>query len=132
MQRDYRVNCTGLTIASERPRHRLMETWHPLGVVGVISAFNFPVAVWVVERGARVRLWRCHGMEAVGEDASDGAGRRVVLPTRRGAVWWRAEGLLTLLTGGRAWATALVAHPQVPLVSATGSTAMGRVASHRN
>src|SRR6201996_473906 len=37
---------TGLTIASERPNHRMMETWHPLGVVGVISAFNFPVAVW--------------------------------------------------------------------------------------
>src|SRR6478735_7533212 len=36
----------GLTIASERPGHRLMEQWHPLGVVGVISAFNFPVAVW--------------------------------------------------------------------------------------
>jgi acyl-CoA reductase-like NAD-dependent aldehyde dehydrogenase len=36
----------GLTITSERPRHRMMETWHPLGVVGVISAFNFPVAVW--------------------------------------------------------------------------------------
>jgi aldehyde dehydrogenase (NAD+) len=36
----------GLTIASERPRHRMMETWHPLGVVAVISAFNFPVAVW--------------------------------------------------------------------------------------
>ena len=36
----------GLTIASERPQHRMMEQWHPLGVVGVISAFNFPVAVW--------------------------------------------------------------------------------------
>lgn len=36
----------GLTIATERPGHRMMETWHPLGVVGVISAFNFPVAVW--------------------------------------------------------------------------------------
>ena len=36
----------GLTIATERPEHRMMETWHPLGVVGVISAFNFPVAVW--------------------------------------------------------------------------------------
>jgi aldehyde dehydrogenase (NAD+) len=36
----------GLTIASERPGHRMMETWHPLGVCGVISAFNFPVAVW--------------------------------------------------------------------------------------
>ena len=36
----------GLTIATERPDHRMMETWHPLGVVGVISAFNFPVAVW--------------------------------------------------------------------------------------
>ena len=36
----------GLTIATERPNHRMMETWHPIGVVGVISAFNFPVAVW--------------------------------------------------------------------------------------
>eukprot|EP01034_Spumella_vulgaris_P040343 gene40343-49893_t len=36
----------GLTIATERPGHRMMETWHPLGVCGVISAFNFPVAVW--------------------------------------------------------------------------------------
>lgn len=36
----------GLTIASERPGHRMMETWHPMGVVGIISAFNFPVAVW--------------------------------------------------------------------------------------
>src|SRR5205823_9787630 len=47
---DYAVGLSrqlfGLTLASERPEHRMMETWHPLGVVGVISAFNFPVAVW--------------------------------------------------------------------------------------
>ena len=47
---DYAVGLSrqlfGLTIASERPGHRMMETWHPMGVVGVISAFNFPVAVW--------------------------------------------------------------------------------------
>ena len=48
----------GLTIASERPGHRMMEQWHPLGVVGVISAFNFPVAVWSWNCRARVRLRR--------------------------------------------------------------------------
>ena len=46
----------GLTIASERPHHRMMETWHPLGVVGVISAFNFPVAVWSWNACIRARL----------------------------------------------------------------------------
>ncbi len=48
----------GLTIASERPQHRMMEQWHPLGVVGVITAFNFPVAVWAWNSALRRRLRR--------------------------------------------------------------------------
>ena len=48
----------GLTIASERPEHRMFEQWHPLGPVGVITAFNFPVAVWGLERAGRGRLRR--------------------------------------------------------------------------
>jgi len=58
----------GLTIASERPGHRLMEIWHPLSPVGVITAFNFPVAVWSWGFGASVR--RSGGLETLGEDAA--------------------------------------------------------------
>ena len=63
----------GLTIATERPGHRMMETWHPLGVVGVISAFNFPGRRLVVECGACAGLRQCGGLEAVGKDAADRA-----------------------------------------------------------
>ncbi len=63
----------GLTIASERPGHRMMETWHPLGVVGVISAFNFPVAVWSWNFALAIVVRRQRGVEAVGQDAADRA-----------------------------------------------------------
>ena len=68
----------GLTIASERPDHKMLETWHPLGPVGVISAFNFPVAVWSWNFAVGHRLRRSGGVEAVGEDAS----HRARLPAR--------------------------------------------------
>ena len=62
----------GLTIASERPRHRMIEQWQPLGPVGIISAFNFPVAVWawnaMIARGVR----RHHGVEAIAADTAGG------------------------------------------------------------
>ena len=64
----------GRTMPSERPGHRLMETWHPLGVVGVISAFNFPAAVWSWNTARRPGLRRPGGVEAVGADAADLAG----------------------------------------------------------
>ena len=60
----------GLTMPSERPEHRMYEQWHPLGIVGVISAFNFPVAVWSLERAARGRLRGLRGVEAVAEDSA--------------------------------------------------------------
>ena len=73
----------GLTIASERPGHRMMETWHPLGVVGVITRVQLPGRGVVVERRARARVRRQRGVEAVREDAADRA--RLPGPARPGA-----------------------------------------------
>jgi len=116
----------GLTIATERPGHRMMETWHPLGVVGVISAFNFPVAVWswnaalalvcgdaVVWKPSEKTPLTALACRAIFEKAA----------ARAGGV---PEGLLAVLVGARDVGEALVDHPKVPLVSATGSTRMGR------
>ena len=83
----------GLTIASERPDHRLIEQWHPLGPVGVISAFNFPVAVWSWNAALALGLRRQRDLEAVREGAADRArdrrrssrARRKASATRRTA-----------------------------------------------
>ena len=128
---DYAVGLSrqlfGLTIATERPDHRMMETWHPLGVVGVISRLQLPGRGLVVERGPGPRLRRPGGLEAVGEDPADRAGRPGAVRARRGQVRRRAGGPLdACIIGGREVGEALVDHPKVPLVSATGSTAMGR------
>ena len=116
----------GLTIASERPGHRMMETWHPLGVVGVISAFNFPVAVW----SWNTALALVCGNAVIWKPSE----KTPLTALACGALLERAlarfgdapAGLHTILIGGRAIGEALAASPQVPLVSATGSTAMGR------
>jgi aldehyde dehydrogenase (NAD+) len=127
---DYAVGLSrqlfGLTIASERPDHRMMETWHPLGVVGVISAFNFPVAVWswntalalvcgdsVVWKPSEKTPLTALAVQALFERAA----------ARFGEV---PAGLSSVLIGGREVGEALVAAPLVRLLSATGSTAMGR------
>ncbi len=120
----------GLTIATERPEHRMAETWHPLGVTGIITAFNFPVAVWswnaalALVCGNSV-VWKPSEktpLTALATQALfEAAVRRFVAA---GGV--APDGLSTLLVGGRDIGAALVEHPKVPLVSATGSTAMGR------
>jgi aldehyde dehydrogenase (NAD+) len=115
----------GLTIASERPGHRMMEQWHPLGVVGVISAFNFPVAVWswnaalalvcgdtVVWKPSEKTLLTALACQALLAEAA----RRAGAP----------EGVSAVVLGGPEVGEALVADPRVALVSATGSTRMGR------
>jgi aldehyde dehydrogenase (NAD+) len=121
----------GLTLTSERPAHRMMETWHPLGVVGIISAFNFPVAVWswnaalalvcgdavVWKPSEKTPLTAC-ATQAIFERAAAKFGG---VPT----------GLSTLLIGGAALGEQIVNSPLVPLVSATGSTAMGRKVAPR-
>lgn len=120
----------GLTITSERPQHRLMEQWHPLGIVGVISAFNFPVAVW--SWNAMLALicgnpvvWKpsektpltalaCHTL-------AQRCAREVGAP----------EGLFQLVQGGRDQGAWLADDSRIPLVSATGSTEMGRKVATR-
>ena len=116
----------GLTIASERPGHRMMETWHPLGVVGVISAFNFPVAVWawnaalafvcgnsIVWKPSEKTPLTAIAVQALFEKAAARFGNA-------------PEGLAELIIGGHECGQTLVDDPRVPLVSATGSTRMGR------
>ena len=117
---------SGLTIASGRRGHRMMETWHPLGVVGVISAFNFPVAVW----SWNTALALVCGNAVIWKPSE----KTPLTALACGALLDRAlarfgdapAGLHQVLIGGRAVGEALAASPDVPLVSATGSTAMGR------
>jgi aldehyde dehydrogenase (NAD+) len=115
----------GLTIASERPGHRLMETWHPIGPCAVISAFNFPVAVWswnvalALVAGDPV-LWKPSDKTPLTAVACDALLRRAAAET--GA----PRGLNQVLQGGADVGAALAAHPGVAIVSATGSTRMGR------
>ncbi|WP_153503599.1 L-piperidine-6-carboxylate dehydrogenase [Cumulibacter manganitolerans] len=120
----------GLTIASERPGHRMMEQWHPLGVVGVISAFNFPVAVW----SWNAALALVCGNPVVwkpSENAVLTAMATHAIATQAARTAGAPEGLIALLLGGRDVGTALVDHPDVALISATGSTRMGREVAPR-
>jgi len=132
---DYAVGLSrqlcGLTIASERPEHRLMENWHPLGVVGVISAFNFPVAVWAWNAALALVcgnsvVWKPSEKTPLTALAVQALFERAA--ARLGDV---PAGLSTLLIGGRTVGEVLVDHPRVPLVSATGSTRMGRMVAPR-
>ena len=116
----------GKTIASERPGHRLMEQWHPLGPVGVISAFNFPVAVWAWNAAI---AWVC-GDPIVWKPSEKTplcaiACQALFQKTLAEATDVPA-GISTLVIGGADIGKQLSASPQVPLVSATGSVPMGR------
>lgn len=116
----------GLTIASERPGHRMAETWHPLGLVGVISAFNFPVAVWSWNAALAFVcgdpvIWKPSEKTPVTALATMAIFRKAA--ERFGGV---PDGLAEILIGGRAIGEKLVDSPKVPLISATGSTRMGR------
>jgi aldehyde dehydrogenase (NAD+) len=116
----------GLTIATERPNHRMMETWHPLGVVGIISAFNFPVAVWSWNAAlalvcGNTCVWKpsektplcALAIQALFERAAKKFGDA-------------PDGLSNLILGGIATGEVLVNDSRVALLSATGSTKMGR------
>ncbi|HEY0045049.1 MAG TPA: aldehyde dehydrogenase family protein [Allosphingosinicella sp.] len=121
----------GLTIATERPGHRMMETWHPLGVVGIISAFNFPVAVWAWNACLAfvcgdATVWKpsektpltAYAVQALFERAAQRFGDA-------------PEGLSQLVQGARDTGEALVDNPRVALLSATGSTRMGKLVAPR-
>ena len=121
----------GLTIASERADHRMMETWHPLGVVGVISAFNFPVAVWSWNAAlalvcGNAVVWKPSEKTPLTALATQALFERAA--ARVGNV---PAGLSALLVGDAQMGELLVDSAQVALVSATGSTAMGRAVAPR-
>lgn len=125
----------GLTIASERPGHRMMETWHPLGVCGVISAFNFPVAVWSWNAAlalvcGNAVVWKPSEKTPLTALATHAIAQRAVARFNR-AGGCAPDGLLALLIGERSIGEVLVNHARVPLLSATGSTAMGRAVGPR-
>ncbi len=120
----------GLTIASERPAHRMMETWHPLGPVGIISAFNFPVAVWSWNAALALVcgnpvLWKPSEKATLSALAAHALLERAAARFRA-AGHAAPDGLAAVLPGGRELGEALVDDVRVALVSATGSTAMGR------
>jgi aldehyde dehydrogenase (NAD+) len=116
----------GLTIASERPQHRMMEQWHPLGIIGIISAFNFPVAVWAWNSALAAvcgdaTLWKPSGQTPLCAIATIKIAERIC----------RANGvdpaIFSLTIGGReAVGEKMAQDPRLPLISATGSTSMGR------
>lgn len=116
----------GVTIPSERPQHTIQENWYPLGVVGIITAFNFPVAVWawnailailcgnsVIWKPSEKTPLAALACQALLEKALKGYGRAA------------PEGLSQIILGGERTAGVLVNHKEVALVSATGSSQMG-------
>ena len=120
----------GRTMTSERPGHRLMETWHPLGVVGVISAFNFPAAVWSWNSAIALVcgdpvIWKPSEMAPLTAAAS------AALLDQAIKEFGAPRHLSQVLIGGADVGQALVDHPGVDLVSATGSTRMGRTVGPR-
>jgi len=120
----------GKTIASERPGHRLMETWHPLGVVGVVTAFNFPVAVWAWNTAVALVcgdtvVWKPSELTPLTAIACQALFERAA--TDVGA----STELCQLVLGGREIGERLVDDPRIALLSATGSVRMGREVAPR-
>jgi aldehyde dehydrogenase (NAD+) len=116
----------GLTLPSERPGHHMQERWQPLGPVGVISAFNFPVAVW---------SWNAALALVCGDPVIWKPSEKTPLTAlATQAVFERAAArfgnapkhLSQVVVGGAEVGAALVSDPRVPLISATGSTRMGK------
>ncbi|KWV58301.1 aldehyde dehydrogenase [Bradyrhizobium macuxiense] len=120
----------GLTIATERAEHRMVESWHPLGVTGIISAFNFPVAVWAWNAALALVcgnsiVWKPSEKTPLTALATEALlGRAMKRFREEGGT--APDGLSSVLLSGRDIGELLVDHPKVALISATGSTAMGR------
>jgi aldehyde dehydrogenase (NAD+) len=116
----------GLSIASERPDHKLLETWHPLGAVGIISAFNFPMAVFAWNAAlalvcGNTIVWKPSEKAPLSAMALTG-----LLLKAAEQSGMATNGLVCLLQGNSTVGRAMVESPYIKLVSATGSTAMGR------
>ncbi|MBK9029765.1 MAG: aldehyde dehydrogenase family protein [Myxococcales bacterium] len=122
---------TGLTIATERRSHRMMETWHPLGVVGIISAFNFPVAVWAWNAALALVCGDACVWKPSEKTPLTALATQALFARALAGFADAPPHLVSVVIGGPAVGAALVDDPRVPLVSATGSTAMGRAVAPR-
>ncbi len=116
----------GLTIASERPSHRMFEQWHPLGVVGIISAFNFPVAVWswntmIALVCGDVVVWKPSEKTPLCGVACQNIFRSILQENKV------PEGVVNLINGDYKIGELMTNDARVPLISATGSTRMGKI-----
>jgi aldehyde dehydrogenase (NAD+) len=116
----------GLTIATERPGHRMMETWHPLGVVGIISAFNFPVAVWSWNAALALVCGNAILWKPSEKTPLTGLACQAIFDRALARFGEAPKNLSQVLIGGRDVGETLVDHPKVALISATGSTRMGK------
>ncbi len=115
----------GLTLASERPAHRMMEQWHPLGVVGIITAFNFPVAVWswnsaIATACGDPAIWKPAGPTPLCAVAVQHIANRIMADHN-------LRGILNLVVGsGGSIGDRMINDRRLPLISFTGSTAIGQ------
>lgn len=116
----------GLTMHSERPLHRMYEQWHPLGIVGIISAFNFPVAVWswnamIAMVCGDVCIWKASEKTPLCAVACQQILHKVLKKNKL------PEGISSIITGDYQVGEWLTGDKRVPLISATGSTRMGKI-----
>jgi aldehyde dehydrogenase (NAD+) len=114
----------GLTMHSERPRHRMYEQWHPLGPIGVITAFNFPIAVWswnasIAAVCGNTVVWKPSELTPLTAVAMQHIANDVLAE-------YGLSGILNLAAGGPDIGRAMIADTRLPLVSFTGSTKVGR------
>ena len=116
----------GLTIASERPGHRMMEQWHPLGPVLIISAFNFPVAVWAWNAALALVCGNSVIWKPSEKTPLTALATQALLDSVLSDFDEAPDGLSQVVIGACDIGATLVADPRIALVSATGSTAMGR------
>jgi aldehyde dehydrogenase (NAD+) len=115
----------GMTTHSERPNHRLYEQWHPLGIVGIISAFNFPMAVWswnsiIAAVCGNVSIWKPSEKTPLSAVACMQIWKDLIIENDL------PEGIMNLVQGDRVIGETMVKDKRVALISATGSTAMGK------
>ena len=118
----------GLTMHSERPNHRMYEQWHPLGIVGIISAFNFPVAVWSWNAAL---AWVC-GNVSIWKPSEKTPLCAIAIQNIVAEVFTKnnvPEGVNCLVQGGRNVGELMSNDLRLPLISATGSTRMGKLLS---
>jgi L-aminoadipate-semialdehyde dehydrogenase len=116
----------GLTIASERPSHRMLESWHPLGPTGIITSFNFPVAVWSWNAALALVCGNACIWKPSEKTPLTALATQALFEKAAARFGTAPEGLSVLLIGDRKLGEILAGDIGVPFVSATGSTTMGR------